>query len=202
MIKLIIFDLDGVLVDTKKIHFDALNLALEKYEDIKISHEDHVKIFDGLPTSKKLNILKNKNKITKYNFKNIEIYKQKLTKKLLKENLTENKKLIKIFKYLKNKKYKIGIATNAVSSTLNICLAKLGVSKYVNLKLSNEDIKNSKPNPEIYFRMFIHFGVYPSEVLIFETATNQNVFDFFRSAVNRSSYNLITAFPNDNLFFF
>ncbi|WP_440672732.1 HAD family hydrolase, partial [Candidatus Pelagibacter sp. HIMB1715] len=58
MIKLIIFDLDGVLVDTKKIHFDALNLALEKYEDIKISYEDHVKIFDGLPTSKKLNILK------------------------------------------------------------------------------------------------------------------------------------------------
>ena len=31
MIKAIIFDLDGVLVDTKRIHFEALNLALKKF---------------------------------------------------------------------------------------------------------------------------------------------------------------------------
>ena len=60
MIKAIIFDLDGVLVDTKKIHFEALNEALEKHNFEKISFEDHVKIFDGLPTLEKLKIL-NKN---------------------------------------------------------------------------------------------------------------------------------------------
>ena len=57
MIKAIIFDLDGVLVDTKKIHFEALNIALEKHNFKKISFEDHVKIFDGLPTLEKLKIL-------------------------------------------------------------------------------------------------------------------------------------------------
>ena len=51
MIKAIIFDLDGVLVDTKKIHFEALNLALKKFKYNEISFEDHVKIFDGLPTN-------------------------------------------------------------------------------------------------------------------------------------------------------
>ena len=60
MIKLIIFDLDGVLVDTKKIHYDALNLALEKFKSEKISFTDHLKIYDGLPTSKKLEILHQK----------------------------------------------------------------------------------------------------------------------------------------------
>ena len=65
MIKTIIFDLDGVLVETKKIHFDALNIALEKFKIKKISFSDHIKIYDGLPTSKKLEILYLKKKTTK-----------------------------------------------------------------------------------------------------------------------------------------
>ena len=103
MIKLIIFDLDGVLVDTKKIHYDALNLALEKFKSEKISFTDHLKIYDGLPTYKKLEILHQKKKIIKSNFNKIKKYKQLITKKLLKESLKEDKKLIKIFEYLKKK---------------------------------------------------------------------------------------------------
>ena len=121
-----------------------------------------------MPTSKKLQIFYHKKKIIKSNFSKIKKYKQYLTKKLLKESLKEDKKLIQIFKYLKKKNYKIGIATNAIKSTLNICLSKLKISKFIDIKFSNEDVKNSKPNPEIYLKMFIHFGLYPSEVLIFE----------------------------------
>ena len=64
MIKAIIFDLDGVLVDTKQIHFEALNKSLEKYKLKKISIDEHVKIFDGLPTAEKLNILNKKKNFT------------------------------------------------------------------------------------------------------------------------------------------
>ena len=67
MIKTIIFDLDGVLLDTKKIHFSALNKALEQVEKITISYGDHLKFFDGLPTLKKLEILLKKKKIKKKN---------------------------------------------------------------------------------------------------------------------------------------
>ena len=45
MIKVIIFDLDGVLVDTKNIHFESLNLALKKFKFDEISFDDHNKIF-------------------------------------------------------------------------------------------------------------------------------------------------------------
>ena len=51
MIKVIIFDLDGVLVDTKMVHFEALNMSLKKYNFKEITLDDHVKIFDGLPTN-------------------------------------------------------------------------------------------------------------------------------------------------------
>lgn len=58
MIKFLIFDLDGVLVEAKKIHFDSLNEALrlidEKYV---ISWDDHLNKFDGLKTQQKLDLL-------------------------------------------------------------------------------------------------------------------------------------------------
>ena len=167
MIKVIIFDLDGVLVDTKMIHYEALNLALEKFKFEKISINDHIKIFDGLPTFKKLEILNKKIGLPKKKFSKINEYKQKITLKILKKKIKKNKKLINLFKFL-HKDHKIAVATNAVKSTLNICLNKLELKKYVDYKLSNEDIKHPKPNPEIYLRIFVHFGVYPSNALVFE----------------------------------
>ena len=167
MIKAIIFDLDGVLVDTKKIHFEALNAALKKYKFKKISIDDHVKIFDGLPTNEKLKILQKRIGLPKKYFLKINNYKQKITAQILKKNIKKNSEIVKIMKSLHGK-YKIAVATNAVNSTLKICLNKLGISKYIDFKLSNEDIINPKPNPEIYLRIFIKFGIYPSEALIVE----------------------------------
>ena len=167
MIKAIIFDLDGVLVDTKQIHFEALNAALRKYKFEKISIDDHIKIFDGLPTNEKLKILQKKKNLPKKYFLKINKYKQKVTAEILKKNIKKNDKIIHMMKNL-HEKYKIAVATNAVNSTLKICLNKLGISKYVDFKLSNEDIVNPKPNPEIYLRIFIKFGIYPSEALIVE----------------------------------
>ena len=167
MIKAIIFDLDGVLVDTKQIHFEALNAALRKYKFEKISIDDHIKVFDGLPTNEKLKILQKKKNLPKKYFLKINKYKQKVTTEILKKNIKKNDKIIHMMKNLHGK-YKIAVATNAVNSTLKICLNKLGISKYVDFKLTNEDIVNPKPNPEIYLRIFIKFGIYPSEALIVE----------------------------------
>ena len=167
MIKVIIFDLDGVLVDTKKIHFDALNISLKKYNFEEISFNDHTKIFDGLPTKEKLKILNRRRKLPKKKFISITKYKQKITATLLKKKIKKNINIFNIFKSL-HKKYKIAVATNAVSSTLNICLDKLKIKKFVDFKLSNQDINHPKPNPEIYLRTFINFGIYPSEALIIE----------------------------------
>ena len=61
MIKCILFDLDGVLVKAKEIHYDALNKALldvsPKYE---ITYEEHLSIYDGLKTEQKLTMLSSK----------------------------------------------------------------------------------------------------------------------------------------------
>ncbi len=58
MNNLIIFDLDGVLIDSKEIHFNALNLALANVDKkYIISRNDQDTTFEGLTTYSKLNIL-------------------------------------------------------------------------------------------------------------------------------------------------
>jgi len=185
MIDTIIFDLDGILIDSKKVHYDALNLAIKKVGiDHRISLEDHLNIFDGLPTIKKLEIL-NKKKVfhKKLNNKIINL-KNKFTKKVLEKEIKYDPNLIKLLKKLK-KKFKIGIATNAIQSTLDLSIKKLRIKKYVNFSISTKNIDNSKPHPEIYLRAMIELKSNPKNTLILEDS------HFGRAAAKDSGANLM-----------
>jgi beta-phosphoglucomutase-like phosphatase (HAD superfamily) len=118
-IKGLIFDLDGVLVNTKKIHFDALNLALKKKNIKQISYKDHLNIYDGLPTSKKLEILNKKKILKKTLIKSIKKIKQENTLKLLNSHIQYNPKIYNTFLRL-SKSYKISLATNAIKKNLKL----------------------------------------------------------------------------------
>ena len=61
MTKLIIFDLDGVLVDSRELHYKSLNMALEEIApEYVICKDEHLSTFDGLSTSRKLKILESR----------------------------------------------------------------------------------------------------------------------------------------------
>jgi beta-phosphoglucomutase-like phosphatase (HAD superfamily)/dTDP-glucose pyrophosphorylase len=189
MIKTIIFDLDGVLVNTKKIHYEALNKALNKVEKFKLTLSEHSKIFDGLPTQKKLEILLKNKKISRINLKKITKAKNYYTDILLEEKIKYSKKIFYLFKRL-NKDYKICIATNAIRKTLEICIEKLRIKKFINYSLSNEDVRISKPHPEIYLKSLVHLNSIPKETVILEDS------NYGRMAARDSGCNL---FPVKNL---
>ena len=167
--KLVIFDLDGVLIEAKEIHFNALNQALEKISpEYVISWEDHLRTFDGMKTLDKLNLLKVKglplnDKLVNQIFND----KQTYTTEAL-TSLKINEKLITIFEKLKSNSFKIACCSNSVKNTVEKSLEKLGIHSFFDLILSNEDVKNAKPHPEIYWNAMSHFECYPEETLIVE----------------------------------
>ena len=159
--------MDGVLVDTKLIHFEALNNALQKIENFNISFEDHSDKYDGLPTSKKLEILLKKKKIKKKNNNLIKKLKKNETDRLLKKKIIYSKKIHDLFSKLSGK-YKLGVATNAVKNTLKICINNLKIARFISFSISNENLKFPKPHPEIYLRCLIEMGIKPNETLVLE----------------------------------
>lgn len=168
MNKLIIFDLDGVLVDSKKIHFDALNLALESISpDLVISEEEHKNIYEGISTKQKLKILTERKGLSQFLYKDIFDYKQKITSEMLNE-LQHDDNLVKYFNYIKENNINIAVASNSIKDTIDICLKKLKVYDLVDLILSNEDVKYPKPHPEIYWKTMSHFGCLADNTVIFE----------------------------------
>ena len=86
MIKLIIWDLDGVLLESRDLHYYALNAALEDIdEDYVITTDEHLSTYDGLPTTKKLEMLtKQKGLLEKY-YSAVWSSKQEKTRKLIDE---------------------------------------------------------------------------------------------------------------------
>ena len=175
MIDTIIFDLDGVLINSKNIHFESLNQSIKEANlSYQISYEDHLKKFDGLPTFKKLEILNKKKIIPKKLNNKISQRKNEITRKLFKKNILFNRKIYDLFAKL-SKKYKIGIATNAIQETLDIAIDKLKIKKFIKYSLSTKSIINPKPHPEIYLRCIINLSTKPSNTLILEDSHNGRV---------------------------
>ena len=164
MVKLVVFDLDGVLVEAKNIHFEALNKALAQYA---ITWEEHLSIYDGLKTNQKLEMLHERKGLPKEYFKDIWEAKQKYTLEAL-SDLKESDQLKVCMNSLVNEGYKIACCSNSIRKTVLTVLSKLGIIEYFDLIISNEDVTNSKPHPEMYWKVMSKIGVLPEETLIIE----------------------------------
>jgi HAD superfamily hydrolase (TIGR01509 family) len=167
--QLFIFDLDGVLIDSKDLHFEALNSALKEIStDYVISYQEHVSQYDGLPTLKKLELLTLNKGLPSNLHNDIWLLKQKYTNSLLKEmNLYDNG-LEQLFLFLKNHNNSIAVASNCIRSTLDIALTRLGIKNFVDYSISSEDVKFPKPNPEMFWKCMSDLEKSPANTFIIE----------------------------------
>lgn len=164
VINLVLFDLDGVLIDAKKVHYDALNIALGKYY---ITEEEHINLYDGLKTTEKLQMLTERKNLPIKMHQKIWEDKQQVTMKKLGE-LKPIPKIIKLFQYLENNGYKIGVCSNSIRRTVLTALSASKLIQYCSVIISNEDVKNSKPHPEMYWKAMSIMSELPENTLIVE----------------------------------
>ena len=168
MTKLIIFDLDGVLVEAKQIHYDTLNQALKEIDEKYIITEaEHLSTYDGLKTTQKLEMLTKSKGLHPEFYDDIWYRKQHLTIEAISQ-LQPDLQKIELFKELRDRGYKLACASNSIRRSVLVMLAKIGIIEYMDLIISNEDVKNSKPHPEMYWKAMSMMSVLPEETLIVE----------------------------------
>lgn len=168
MNKLVIFDLDGVLIDSRDMHYEALNTALRNVGHEYVIHiQEHLSLYDGLPTSKKLAMLTEKKGLPVDKHQQIWEDKQKETLELF-SDLEHDYELMHYFQQLKQRGYQVAVASNSIRNTVKLVLLKLGVLEFVDYYVSNEDVTRNKPFPEMYWKCMTACNALPKDTVIFE----------------------------------
>ena len=168
MNKAVLFDLDGVLVDACDWHYEALNRSLKEVANYTISREDHVSIYNGLPTKRKLMALVDLGIIRQDDFESISDLKQKYTKEVVKEFCNESISKIALMELLKKEEYKIGCVTNCIRETTELMLQRTGIREYFDILIPNEDTNYNKPHPEPYIKGLVLLNTIPENAIIVE----------------------------------
>jgi HAD superfamily hydrolase (TIGR01509 family) len=170
-IKAIVFDMDGVLIDAKDWHYEALNKALAIF-GLEINRYDHLVTFDGLSTSQKLDILSKTHVLPKplHSFINEmkQQYTMDITHQLCKPVFNHQFALSK----LRQEGYQLAVASNSIRNTVKVMMEKSSLMEYLDFYLSNQDVSKGKPDPEIYQLAINKLGLEPSECVIVEDNEN------------------------------
>ena len=168
MIQLIIFDLDGVLVDARELHYEALNKALRALDEkYVISREEHLSTYDGLSTQKKLDMLTDKKGLPWKQQLSVWELKQQMTKEII-NGFPVDTRIQSILRTLKSEGYIIACATNSIRETAKLQLIRRGLFEYIDFMYSNQDVKKPKPSSEMYLKCMIKAGVNPNQTVIVE----------------------------------
>jgi HAD superfamily hydrolase (TIGR01509 family) len=166
-IEAIIFDMDGVLIEAKDWHYEALNKALMLF-GMGISRYDHLVTYDGLSTRKKLEMLSRERGLSKGLHEFINKMKQQYTMEIIyakcKPTFCHEYALAK----LRNEGYKLSICSNSIKRTIEVMMDKAALAGYLDFYLSNQDVKIGKPDPEMYNKAIKKLGLTPLNCMIIE----------------------------------
>jgi HAD superfamily hydrolase (TIGR01509 family) len=170
-IKAVVFDMDGVLIDAREWHYEALNraLALLGYE---ITRYEHLSTYDGLPTKQKLQMLTVEHGLPE----ELHAFMNSLKQQYTLEFVATRCKPVFQHQYalarLKQAGYQLGVASNSVRRTVEEMMERSDLLQYLDVIVSNEDVAKGKPDPEMYIKAMATLGVEPHEVVVVEDNEN------------------------------
>lgn len=170
-IKAVVFDMDGVLIEAKEWHYEALNKALRLF-GYEISRYDHLVTYDGLPTAKKLEMLSMEKGLPIGLHKFINAMKQNYTVDMVHSQCTPRFFHEYALSRLKAEGYHLAVASNSIRNTVELMMEKSNLITYLDFFLSNQDVTKAKPDPEIYTTAIKRLGLTPKEVMVVEDNHN------------------------------
>lgn len=169
MIRAVVFDMDGVLIDAREWHYEALNRALGLF-GYKIGREEHLDVFDGLPTARKLRMLTEGRGLPGELHGIINEMKQSYTMDLVALRCRPVFHHRYALARLKEAGYKLAVASNSIRASVDAMMNKADLARFLDVSMSNEDVSRAKPHPDIYLKTCERLGVAPAEAVVVEDA--------------------------------
>ena len=167
MIKAVIFDLDGVIVESENAHIEAERQVFLKHNLVISAEELHR--YTGTTAKVMFTEL-----IAKYRlattFEEINHQKEKILLKLLEQDAEPTRGVLSLMRELKRRDIRLAIGSSSTRKLIDYVLTKLNIKCLFDCILAAEDVEHSKPNPEIFFRAATKLGVSPDLCLVIEDA--------------------------------
>jgi beta-phosphoglucomutase family hydrolase len=163
----VIFDMDGVIVDNSKYH----RLAWEQYIEKKGLHADKKKLYEtyGMRNIELIKIIFGDG-ISQQEAEIIGKEKEQVYRDIYLEAIKPAKGLIPYLQFIKEKNLKTAIATSACIENVDFTIDNLGIREYFDVIVSEKDVTEGKPHPDVYLKAAKKLGVSPTQCLVIEDA--------------------------------
>jgi HAD superfamily hydrolase (TIGR01509 family) len=166
MLKGVIFDMDGVIMDNNAYHEKAWFEFCNSYGISLTPEEIHHQIFGRIAKDTLEYIFKKK-----LSREEIDYYvgqKEKIYRDIYSKEIRPNNGLIRLLDDLKAHKLGLGLATSAPPGNVDFTLQHIPIRKYFDVILDADSVIKGKPDPEIYLKAIGMLGFVPGECIIFE----------------------------------
>lgn len=165
MIKGIIFDMDGVVVDNHQYHFKAWMAFSEKYK-FELNSQIYRDKFNGKTNADLFKMIFGD--ISDADAKKYADEKEGMYKKLYAEHMKAHTGLLDFLDYLKKLRIKIALGTSAPTENVDFTLDALRLRHYFEVIVDGPQVTIGKPDPQVYKLCAMKLGLEPKDCVVFE----------------------------------
>lgn len=170
MLRAVIFDMDGLMVDTELLHHESFKKTLERYGVRPIPNAQGVIHISGISAEANWERFR---RLYEFDVDATELTKIKheIHLELLHEGVEAMPGLLELLEDLKKSGYKIAIASSSVRKQINLIVDHLGIADFFDVITSGEEVANGKPAPDIFLKAAHRLNVEPHECIVLEDAS-------------------------------